>query len=92
MSLGGLQESKRMPDLMFPSASGELVRNAVGESDQIDAVLIQEPYVAQGRRDLSRVVELCRRSVLHRLARVEEDINGEVGLFLEKSQNEFVES
>ena len=79
-----------MPDLVLPPACGELLGDSVGESHEVDAVLVQEPDVAQFGRDFSGVVELYRCTVVHGCTRIEEDIDGKVRLFLEEPQNERV--
>jgi hypothetical protein len=67
---------------------GQRLHGAIGERDQIHAIVVEQPNVAQGRGELACVVELGRRTVVHGAAGVDQQIDRQVRLFLEQLEDE----
>ena len=88
LRLDALQEAEYLRRLILAAPGRQHLTQPVGEGDQIHAIVVQQCHVGQGRGHALGVVELSRLAVIHRQARVEEDVHGQVGLFLEQPQDE----
>ena len=67
------------------------LRQTIVECLDHDAVHVDQPDEAQGRRDLLGVMQLGRRAEVHRQAVVDQDVEVQVFLFHEQADEELVE-
>src|SRR5258708_753752 len=86
-----LEEMQRPPDLVLAVACRHFLDYTVGKRHQTDTIVIDEADIGDRSGQPARKIELGRRAEVHRAADVDENEEGQIGLLLEKPQDQAIE-
>ena len=86
-----LEKPEHGPGLRLAPAHGQLARDAVRPGNDAHAIVIEQRKVGERGGDAAREVELRGFAEAHRCTRIDEQVHGQVGLFLEQTQDEAIE-